>query len=161
MEKKINKGNIAIFATAGLLTITIAAGVGLTICESNIDHLHEYCPFNVIDAQHQVNKINDNYVEDGIRAYYSHDDETTIYSDLVRVEADGQVLEVAPKGFIINGSQAEKNILLDSSGDVIVITQGTPIYPEGAEPGDIIKKSEIGVWDPEVVNVIEVPKRTR
>ena len=39
--------------------------------------------------------------------------------------------------------------------DAIVLTYGTPVYPEVAQPGDIIRKSHIQVYDPQIVKLIK------
>ena len=38
---------------------------------------------------------------------------------------------------------------------IIVLTYGTPVYPEVAQPGDIIRKSHIQVYDPQIVKLIK------
>ena len=101
MEKKINKKKIVTYAAAGLLTATIATGIGLHIYDSNIDHYNEYCPLNqVFGVEHQVYAINNDhdvstsakYLEDGIMRFYGEAEEKTIY--------------VAPAGYTLKNGVA-------------------------------------------------------
>ncbi len=159
MEKKVDKKRIVKFAAAGLLTATLATGIGLHIYDSNIDHLNEYCPLNnIFGAQHQVHEINNEYAVYGINAFYAENGRAQLVSAPMISEKDGKTIYTAPIGYELSNGQVVKNVGFDElekdKEDAIVLTSGTPVYPEGAQPGDIIRKSDIQVYDPQVVKLI-------
>lgn len=159
MEKKVDKKRVVKFA-AGLLTLAFGIGSGVHIYDSNIDHLNEYCPLNnVFGAQHQVHEINNEYAVYGINAFYAENGEVQLASAPKKTEKDGKIVYTAPIGYELSNGQIVKNVgfeeLEKDKEDAIVLTYGTPVYPEGTQPGDIIRKSDIQVYDPQVVKLIK------
>ncbi len=153
--KKINKKNIVKYAGVGLLATCLNVFNGMHLYDTQVDHLNEYCPLNdIFGVNHQIHEINKNYVQDGIKAYYTENGEVQLISGLKKTILDGKKYYSAPVGYTLNGDQAVKNIKLANTDDGIVLTRGTPIYPEDAQPGELIRKSDINIYNPQVVSVI-------
>ncbi len=141
---------------------TIIAGLGVgatgaTVCH-NTDHLTHYCPLNnIFGIEHQINKVNHDYITDGIQAYKIENGTVTLKTAaLIIQEEDGRLARYLPEGFKNNNGEYEKEITVPFSGE-IAITEGTPIFPEGAKPGDIVRRKDIGVLAPELIRVISRP----
>ena len=152
MKKEINKKEIVKFAASGLLTIVF----GLHIYDSNIDHTNEYCPLNnIFGAQHQIHEINNRYAAYGINAFYAENGEVQFVSSPIKTEYDGKTIYTVPSGYILYNGKVVKTVKYTDGEEAIVLTDGIPVYPEGAQPGDIIRKSDIQVYDPQVVKIIK------
>ena len=162
MEKKINKKKIVKYAAAGLLTVAlVGTGIELHLYDSNIDHLNEYCPLNnVLGAQHQVHEVNNKYAVYGINAFYTANGEVQLVSAPMKKEIDGKIVYMAPSGYVLSDGKAVKTIKYTDVEKAIVITEGTLVYPEGAQLEDLIKKADIQVYDPKVVKVITANQET-
>ena len=160
---KIGKKALAI--VTGLLVTAGAALTGAHVVDYNVDHLKVYCPLNdILGVEHQIGKINNEYADQGIRAYISEKGNgiLTIYSD-VKTETNSRGKEVyyCPTNFTYSsGGKGTKNILTDPTKNTIYITQGDVMYPEGTQPGDKVDKKDLGIWDPEIIGTIDVPEKT-
>lgn len=155
MKKEINKKKIVKYAGAGLLATYLLTFGGMHLYDSHIDHLNEYCPLNnVLGLQHQVHKINNEYSVYGINAFYAENGEAQLVSAPMKTKINGKVVEMTPIGYGLSNGKIVKNIKINDGEDVIAVTRGTAIYPEGAQPGDLIKKSDIQVYNPQVFKII-------
>lgn len=156
MEKK----KIVKYAAAGLLTTSLVIGVGLHLFDSNIDHLNEYCPLNsILGVEHQIHKINYDYSVYGINAYYENETTSIEYINPTTIQKeDGSTIYTLPAGYtLVNGV----GVRIVHKPERIVITQGTPVFPEGSQPGDIVKRSDIEIVNSEDIYAIPVPTRSK
>lgn len=145
-------------AIATVITGIATAGItGAKICH-NTDHLTQYCPLNyVFGINHQINKVNHDYKGYGIQAYKVKDGTVTLKTSYITViEDDGEETNYIPEGFHDENGEYVNNITLPFNGD-IAITEGIPIFPEGAKPGDIVLIDDIEIIGPKLKRVITRP----
>lgn len=148
-KKKINKKNIIKYAGIGLVFAGMISLEAMSIYDAKVDHLEEYCPLNqIFGVEHQINEINNMQNEDGIHAYYAEDGLVKIKSAPMQVIQDGEVIYVAPSGYILANGEVIKNVRVTTGEDAIVITKGTP-------------NGDGEVYDPQIINVLTAPKRIR
>lgn len=156
MEKK----KIAKYAAAGLLTASLVTGVGLHLYDSNVDHLNEYCPLNsILGVEHQIHEINNNYGVYGINAYYENETTSKEYINPTAIQKeDGSTIYTLPAGYtLVDGV----GVRIVHKPERIVVTQGTPVFPEGSQSGDLVKKSDIEIVNSEDIYAIPVPTRSK
>ena len=185
MEKKINKKKIAKYVGAGLLCTALTIGAGIKVYDAQIDHYNEICPLNsVFGIEHQIWAIdNDNdftthasLVEDGIveenipaAIVYTAPDGYKLAFDartgqsFYTKQVDGEIVDKipakpiikAPSGYTLSGTNATKKKTV-TDGDAIMITRDYYNYPEGSEPGDIVKKSDLELVGTSTEKYIEI-----
>ncbi len=185
MEKKINKKKIVKFAASGLLCTALTIGAGISVCDAQIDHYNELCPLNnVWGVEHQIWKINndndfttnasllkDGIIEDTVPAarIYTVPDGYSLAFDVktglsfYTKEVDGEIVDKilaepiisVPSGYILEGTIGIKQTKV-TDGDAIMITRDYYNYPEGSEPGDIVKKSDLELVGTNIEKYIEI-----
>lgn len=151
-------GKFADFIAIATVITGIATGMtGAKICH-NTDHLTQYCPLNyVFGINHQINKVNHDYKGYGIQAYKIENGTVTLKTAaLIIQEEDGKIARYLPEGFKNNNGEYEKEITVPFGGE-IAITEGIPIFPEGAKPGDIVLIDDIEIIGPQLKRVITRP----
>ena len=137
MEKKSNK--IVKYVGAGLLTATLATGIGLKIYDTHIDHTQEICPISKICAihvpisgkytpgftygiaLHQWPEMAKDYAEKGIKdVNISYGKltknvlETNTYSATKKILEDGSEVYAAPSGCIITTDENGNKICIEN-----------------------------------------------
>ena len=130
-----------------------AGATGAAVCH-NTDHLTHYCPLNnIFGIEHQINKVNHDYITEGKQAYKIENGTVTLKTAaLIIQEKDGKIARYLPEGFKNNNGEYEKKITVPFGGE-IAITEGIPVFPEGA----IVRRKDIGVLAPELIRVISRP----
>lgn len=164
MKKGIDKKKIITYTASGL----IAATAALHVADSTIDHYNVYCPLNyVLSVEHQVHKINDDCDVSTFAKYFEDG-----YIDVSEEKAINSVADENIRAYTLSddGSIGEEFSAIQENtittrvyypDAAIVVYKRDVIYPDGAQPGDIIKKSDLEYGDSEAICIIDVPKRTR
>ena len=112
MKNSVDKKKIIKYTATGLLTTYIATSGIINLIETNIDHLHEYCPLNkILGIEHQIDEINEQYGLAGLNAHYEDEIniQETVKPTTIQNE-DGQIIYTIPDGYILEGEVGIKNI---------------------------------------------------
>lgn len=114
MKRENIKRNIAAIA----LVATLVTGGASIAVESNVDHIHEYCPFcNVLGMKHQADAINSyKKYADYVAEYPGYTllspkatkTSTQTIDATKHVDENGLVTYTAPAGYVLQGDKAIK-----------------------------------------------------
>lgn len=168
----MEKRDIIKYAASSILAGTLAYGGGLVLVESQTDHLNKYCLLNeLFGLEHQVDKINHEYADEGYFAEYVEEHDTDINIDPTRftktevldaskgTRPDGTKFYSCPVGYTLSGTVCSRTVTeyscpvdfeLEKDNDNLVCTK-TEHYPESI---DIYK-------DGEYVRTISSPFKSR
>ena len=148
--------NVKDFVTAIAVSTLISAlsiNKGIKIYDDNINHLSEYCLLNdILGVEHQINKINEEYGKNGIKAYEVKDNKVILKScckDIIPRKS-GYYYKL-PDGYRIIHGELEREVNIDDEDVKIVITSGEVI------PFD--DENEINIYDPQIINYVRKLKK--
>lgn len=125
MEKK----NIKKYAGVGILatSLSIAAGIaGISLFDSHIDHLNEYCPLNYyLGVEHQIENIHQGNSYYGVTAFPVENGRIQLVStpEVVMDSSSGNTYFYAPPGYTLEGENAVKTVNIASGTNGIAITE--------------------------------------
>ena len=149
MKKEINKNRIVKYLGSSILSTALLVGAGAVICESNIKHTEEICPFTKLLSKtielsdgnkitygliHQLDKMQDEYKANGenvIVAYEAHhQDKKEVYKKELAIETvldDGTIEYSVPFGYelvVIDGIYyaVKKEIYIESDPYEAIVT---------------------------------------
>lgn len=137
---KFDKSKIIKYAGAGLLSVCVIAGAGISFKEKNVDHVNEYCPLNgILGIEHQVEKINEQ-VSNEYRAYAVEDGKVELHSDFITENGKN----ILPEGYVLEGDFGVKTVNVGTD-DAVIITESSIISDEN---------DNCIYYNPEIVKVL-------